>query len=260
MTACAHAGAVDVALQLHHLSAARGDAAGASPPGEGRVGALISALCDDGRVAEAAAMYEEYSARGLRLRGMPRRRLMRACEKQLSPAGGADMERVVRELWATRTFGEGSGTDVAMIRSLGARGYLDEAIELYHTAAAAALPHAPLGRGGVSEQLQLLNAVLLACARCGDAAAALDLLRRGLDSHPAAVDAVSVNTALIACERSGDAASLAPAFDAMVEGARHGAADARGVATLLTGCERGADARLALRVYDWAERSGLTGA
>ena len=151
--------------------------------------------------------------------------------------------------------GEGVGADTALIRALGARGHLGEALELYHTSSAAVRP--PV-QPRASEQLQLLNAALLACARAEDAAAALDVFHASLQRHPGAVDAVSVNTLLAACERSGDAAALVAGFDALLLGARHGAADGRSVATLLSGCALHGDAQLAVRVYTWAMRSGLT--
>ena len=91
---------------------------------------------------------------------------------------------------------------------------------------------------GVSEHFQLLNAVLLACARCADATAALEIYRECLRKRPGLPDAVSVNTLLAACEGSGSSSALAEGFEELKAAAEADAADLRGVATVLGGCER----------------------
>jgi len=127
-------------------------------------------------------------------------------------------------------------------------------------------PHVVAAR----ENRQLLNAALLACARAGDARAALRLYGEASERWPAAADEVSVNTLLLACREGGELslgfALLVEALDARV-GSRmrssavsggnynnslNGAKCMVGVRTLMRGCREAGEADLAARVYGWA--------
>lgn len=247
IAACADVGAVEQAYELHTLSGRRG------APSELRLHKLIGALSDAGQLADAASLVEAYGTRGLR--NSTRVKLMGACVSKYSGEEGAAL---VRELHATRLPSEGVAPTLMLIRALGTRDLLGEALEVYRAAAARALPHSRrLRQQGVHEQLSLLNAALHACASCGDPASALKIYHDAARAHPSLPDAASVNTLLSTCASSNEPAALTAGFQALVRAAAHHAADVRGVATLLAGCERVGHARLAALTHTWAHASGV---
>ena len=255
-----------------------------------RLEALLIGLCDEVRVREAAALYDYYSPLGWKLRHRARMKLISACESTVRRGGDRKMRvaaaaglrtsdvshgpldsrnmsetagesewavDLARRLVATRLHGEGVGPELGLIHVYGAAGNLQGAIEVYRSASEAVLPHSMLHGHGVSEHFQLLNAVLLACARCADATAALEIYRDCARRRPGLPDAVSVNTLLAACEGSSSSSALAEGFQELQAAAEAGAADLRGVATLMGGCERQSLPRLAVRVHQWSGAAGL---
>jgi hypothetical protein len=260
---CAHMGDVDKALELLAHTTQQPDAEASAPaitgaitaPSERAMHALVYALSERGRLQEAVRVLGRcgrHAVHGLDNRA--RVSLMRAC---VHPASGEAALDLARTLHTTRLPSEGVAPTITLVRALGAHGLLDEAVQMYESASAGVLPHSRLGRHGVSEALQLLNAVLFACARCGDASAALRVYGGAISKHPGLPDAVSLNSLVAACESSGIRDALEAGFDALVHAHSFGAADARGVATLLSGCERHGAGRLAYRVHQWADESGM---
>ena len=161
---------------------------------------------------------------------------------------------------------EGVAIDVALIRAHGAGGRLAEALQVYAEASSTSLPD--LGRDAVArwgqarsvpEQLALLDAALFACARNGDARAALRLYRACVDERRSVQpDAHAVHSILTAVAEASDAPDERhEGFALLRQAARTGAADARGLAMLLSACEKHSDGPLALQLHRWAEGAGL---
>lgn len=161
---------------------------------------------------------------------------------------------------------EGVAIDVALIRAHGAGGRLTEALQVYEQASGTSLPD--LGRDAdarwgqaraVPEQLALLDAALFACARNGDARAALRLYRACVDERRSVQpDAHAVHSLLTAVAEASDAPNdRHEGFALLRQAARTGAADARGLALLLSACEKHSDGPLALQLHRWAEGAGL---
>ena len=161
---------------------------------------------------------------------------------------------------------EGVAIDVALIRAHGAGGRLNEALQVYEQASGTSLPDPgrdAVARWGqaraVPEQLALLDAALFACARNGDARAALRLYRACVDERRSVQpDAHAVHSLLTAIAEASDAPDERhEGFALLRQAARTGAADARGLALLLSACEKHSDGSLALQLYRWSDGAGL---